>query len=335
MSNYGSAGYLNRSRDYLFSLILLLAQDDYNRYETARSRSRTLQRHRYEDERSRFSGYGDRPGSGVELMPTKWHGGEIITDPIRLPRSLKPRRLYYSPIGDGVVAADGVELKRNPEDSSPRISVTHTRTVDRGELGKDGYNLYARTAGIVESDYGSDIGASGRNSRLTGGFSPGFHLHSLQYSGTGLHISNNSEQPQKFEMSKDYLITNPRELIHQYATMTPVSVLEIPETSRTVKKMYSSTIEEKFIPYPPYKSSETAIHPQNFVRQLRDEGLTASQKEANRHRKPLVSNDPQTMQKIWGIRDETNRTISSNKEIDYLTERMVHSLQTGRTTPHF
>lgn len=52
-------------------------QDDYNRYETARSRSHASQRQREDDERSRFSGYGDRPGSGVEFMPTKWHGGEV------------------------------------------------------------------------------------------------------------------------------------------------------------------------------------------------------------------------------------------------------------------
>lgn len=54
-----------------------------------------------------------------------------------------------------------------------------------------------------------------------------------------------SDRSRKFDITKDYLITNPRELIHQYATTTPVAVLEIPESSRTVKKMYSSTTEEK------------------------------------------------------------------------------------------
>lgn len=62
-----------------------------------------------------------------------------------MPRSLKPRRLYYSPIGDGVVAADGVELKREPKDLSPKITVTHMKTLDRGEPGHDGYNIYTRT----------------------------------------------------------------------------------------------------------------------------------------------------------------------------------------------
>lgn len=62
-----------------------------------------------------------------------------------MPRSLKPRRLYYSPIGDGVVAADGVELKRQPKDMSPRVTVQHIRTVDRGEAGQDGYNIYTKT----------------------------------------------------------------------------------------------------------------------------------------------------------------------------------------------
>lgn len=58
---------------------------------------------------------------------------------------MKPRRLYYSPIGDGVVAADGVELKRIPKDLSPKVTVTHSRTLDRGEPGHDGYNIYTRT----------------------------------------------------------------------------------------------------------------------------------------------------------------------------------------------
>ncbi|EJW79145.1 hypothetical protein WUBG_09948, partial [Wuchereria bancrofti] len=189
MSYYGNTGNINRGRDNQFPEYSPTSNyqsygkhpDDYNRYETARSRSHTLQRQREDDERSRFSGYGDRPGSGVEFMPTKWHGGEIITDPEHLPRSLKPRRLYYSPIGDGVVAADGVELKRAPKDMSPKITVTHSRTLDRGEPGHDGYNIYNRTtAHDLGNDYGSDMGGSGRDSRLTGGISPGSDSYGQQ-----------------------------------------------------------------------------------------------------------------------------------------------------------
>ncbi|KAL3981555.1 hypothetical protein ACH3XW_43570 [Acanthocheilonema viteae] len=444
MSYYGNTGSMNRGRDNQFPAHSPGSNyqsygkhpDNYNRYETARSRSHATQRQREEDERSRFSGYGDRPGSGVEFMPTKWHGGEIITDPGHLPRSLKPRRLYYSPIGDGVVAADGVELKRVPKDLSPKITVTHSRTLDRGEPGHDGYNIYTRTTTTHDlgNDYGSDMGGSGRDSRLTGGISPGSDSfgqqsgtgsgpgmsyggrdsdhkgggmgerrpgsgggygagsgstpfgHGKDYSsdvgsgdigypggrdkdlhGTGspnygyrsptatyqyssiyhdphntrgftqsdpfvsesrgrsqsvdllngpdnycgdyefkndghssdgsiLHESTKSERYRKFDVTKDYLITNPRELIHQYATTTPVSILEIPETSsRTVKKMYSSTTEEKYVPYPPYKGSSAAVHPNNFARQIRDEE----------------------------IRKEASRTATTNKEIDHLTEKMM------------
>uniref|UniRef100_A0A0R3S5T8 ZM domain-containing protein n=1 Tax=Elaeophora elaphi TaxID=1147741 RepID=A0A0R3S5T8_9BILA len=441
MSYYGNTGYMNRGRDNQFPAYSPSSNyqsfgkhpDDYNRYETARSRSHASQRQREEDERSRFSGYGDRPGSGVEFMPTKWHGGEIITDPGHLPRSLKPRRLYYSPIGDGVVAADGVELKRAPKDLSPKITVTHCKTLDRGEPGHDGYNIYARTT-THGNDYGSDMGGSGRDSRLTGGMSPGtakgydieshktgvdgygagirgtdsygagsrgmdlhgtgspnYRYHSptaaYQYSpayhhdshstqigftpsdpfvsesrgrsqsadllngpdnygdygfksdgrssdGSALHDSIRSERYRKFDVTKDYLITNPRELIHQYATTTPVSILEIPETSsRTVKKMYSSTTEEKYVPYPPYKGSSAVIHPNNFVRQLRDEGLTVSQREANRHQNPLTTDDPEMTHKISEIRKEASRTGATNKEIDHLTEKMMSNLQSGQPTP--
>ncbi|CAG9537238.1 unnamed protein product [Cercopithifilaria johnstoni] len=518
MSNNENTGYMNRRRDNQFPAYNPSSNyqsygkhpNDYNRYETARSRSYASQRQREEDERSRFSGYGDRPGSGVEFMPTKWHGGEIITDPGHLPRSLKPRRLYYSPIGDGVVAADGVELKRAPKDLSPKITVTHSRTLDRGEPGHDGYNIYTRTTTHdMRNDYGND--GSGRDSRLTGGVSPdsdsfgqqsgvgpgmsygkrdsdgkgagigerrpgsgggygtgsggstpygqgkdyssdvgsgdtgypsgrsgyndstrgrgtvdnydiespksgvdgygagirgtnscdagsrGMDLYGIespnyryhsptaayQYSptyhdphsthgftqsdpfmsesrgrsqsvdllngpdnygdygfkndgrssdGSVLHESIKSERYRKFDVTKDYLITNPRELIHQYATTTPISILEIPETSRTVKKMYSSTTEEKYVPYPPYKGSNAVVHPNNFVRQLRDEGLTVSQREANRHQNPLTTDDPEITHKISEIRKETSRTATTNKEIDQLTEKMMYNLQSGQPT---
>uniref|UniRef100_A0A8R1TUU0 Uncharacterized protein n=1 Tax=Onchocerca volvulus TaxID=6282 RepID=A0A8R1TUU0_ONCVO len=539
MSSYGSTGYMNRGRDNQFSTNSPTNNyqsygkhpDDYNRYETARSRSHASQRQREEDERSRFFGYGDRPGSGVEFMPTKWHGGEasifkiitirkkIITDPGHLPRSLKPRRLYYSPIGDGVVAADGVELKRVPKDLSPKITVIHNRTLDRGEPGHAGYNIYTRTMtheSLNLGNDGSDMGGSGRDSRLTGGISPGSDLygqqsgtspgmsyggrepdykggaggtgeqrpgsgggyatrsgggntpfgHGKDYSsdagsggtgypggrsfytnstrgqgvpkgydiespkpgvdgyGTGMrgvdsygsgprgsdlygtkspnyryhsptstypyssayhdlhnthgftqsdpflsasrgrsqsvdllngpdnygdygfknngrlsdgptvHESVKTERYHKFDVTKDYLITNPRELIHQYATTTPISILEIPETSsRTVKKMYSSTTEEKYVPYPPYKGSSAAVHPNNFARQIRNEGLTESQREANRHQNPLTSDSPEVTQKISEIRRETSRTAPTNKEIDNLTEKMMSNLQSGQAIP--
>ncbi|KHJ95002.1 hypothetical protein OESDEN_05059, partial [Oesophagostomum dentatum] len=100
---------------------------------------------------------------------------QIITDPSQLPKSLKPRRLYYSPIGDGTVAADGVELKRRPPDMSPRVTITQMQHVDRGSKGHDGLNVYEKSwvnplgsqAGS-EAGYGSEYGGgpgSGRNSR--------------------------------------------------------------------------------------------------------------------------------------------------------------------------
>lgn len=71
-----------------------------------------------------------------------------MTDPDVVPKILtkiKPRRMFYSPIGDGVVAADGVEMKRGPVDLTPRVEVIQTRTVERGEKGKGGVNIIEKT----------------------------------------------------------------------------------------------------------------------------------------------------------------------------------------------
>jgi hypothetical protein len=80
--------------------------DDYNKYDTQKYISRGQRSSREKDEEIKFYGYGDRLGSGIELSRKRWTGGELIVDPDYLKKSLKPRTLFYSPIGDGVVAAD-------------------------------------------------------------------------------------------------------------------------------------------------------------------------------------------------------------------------------------
>lgn len=64
---------------------------------------------------------------------------------------------------------------------------------------------------------------------------------------TGLYGS--SFDGKKYDVQTEYLITNPRELIHQYATTTPVAVLQTDEgtTSRFVRKVYTTTTEEKLV----------------------------------------------------------------------------------------
>lgn len=56
----------------------------------------------------------------------------------------------------------------------------------------------------------------------------------------------------RYEMKKDYMVTNPRELIHQYATTTPVTSIRgydsLPDggiTTQIIKQSYSSTTEER------------------------------------------------------------------------------------------
>jgi hypothetical protein len=51
----------------------------------------------------------------------------------------------------------------------------------------------------------------------------------------------------RYEIKKDYKVTNPRELIHQYATTTPVTTIDptLSETTRTITRQhYTQTVEE-------------------------------------------------------------------------------------------
>jgi hypothetical protein len=117
--------------------------DDYNRYETKKYREYENEKFRWDDT-AKFYGYGDRVGSGIQLTPKRWTGGEIIKDPTFIKKSIKPRRVYYSPIGDGVVEADGIEMKRGPKDMTPKIHVSHERYLERGSGGHGGVNIYEK-----------------------------------------------------------------------------------------------------------------------------------------------------------------------------------------------
>lgn len=61
-----------------------------------------------------------------------------------------------------------------------------------------------------------------------------------------------SEPGYRYEIKKDYQVTNPRELIHQFATSTPIQTIpgyekELADggiTTHIIKKSYSSATEE-------------------------------------------------------------------------------------------
>ncbi|KAE9413867.1 hypothetical protein Angca_000944 [Angiostrongylus cantonensis] len=435
MSQYGSSGNLSNYRDRTSSPAyssLGKHKDDYNRFETARHAA-AKRNERQKSEESRFQAYGDRPGSGVEMTTHHWQGGEIITDPSQLPKGIKPRRLYYSPIGDGTVAADGIELKRRPVDLSPRVTITQLTHVDRGQKGHDGVNVYEKswtnTVGShhgSEGGYGSDFGgpASGRNSRADalspaggdnygrgthggphgtvpgnlGGYSsgpgggytgsgpgiPGYGSDRGTPTGLGDNIRNGpgsgrpgsglgrypystldsrsghpygsngnigpgndgrmsvtssvfSDPMYRFDTKTGYLITNPRELIHQYATTTPVAVMEANDNTPTTtvitkQSLYRKTeesTEERFSPYAPYKCSSNVQSPNKFVRQLRDETMTHTQREANSHVDPLNQRDAYAEQKINDIRSKTHNIRGGHDDIENLTRQLVHDLHTS------
>ncbi|CAI4233230.1 unnamed protein product [Auanema sp. JU1783] len=396
MSQYGSIGNLN-FRDNAGSPAyssLGKHKDNYNRFET-QQHSRAHARARSPFEESRFGGFGDRPGSGVELTSHQWNGGEIISDPTAVPKGLKPRRMYYSPIGDGTVAADGYELKRRPMDLSPKVTITQLQHMDRGEKGHGGVNVYEKSwSNSVGGDgrqsaFGSEYGpGSGRSSRA-GALSPadknpyypnygkpgagnngdnhhpndnhglsgfpdlsdvlgkggpknnnlGNNNNPYGNAGTGNNFGDDfpkgglggledryprglSSSPgihdvnYKLDTKTGYLITNPRELIHQYATTTPVAVMNANDntpssttvTKQSLYRKHEETTEEHFAPYAPYKSNSAIATPNNFVKQLRNETLTQRQREANQQLDPLNHKDPHSQERIQEISRTLNHT---------------------------
>lgn len=82
----------------------------------------------------------------------------------------------------------------------------------------------------------------------------------------------------RYEIDRYYKVTNPKELIHQYATTTPVHTIpgyeSLPDGGMNIKvtkQSYSSSTEETFTPFAPYHGGPHSVHPNNFVRQLRDD----------------------------------------------------------------
>ncbi|GMT07162.1 hypothetical protein PENTCL1PPCAC_29336 [Pristionchus entomophagus] len=419
MSQYGSMGSV--SREYNMSpayTSMNKPRDNYNRFETEQhARAKKLAQE--EDAGSKFSGFGDRPGSGVELSKHTWAGGEIISDPSRLPAGPKPRRMYYSPIGDGTVAADGIELKRLPVDLTPRVTVTQLTHVDRGRPGRDGLNEYIKewnTAGAAPaSEYGGldNLGGGPGSGRGLGAMSPNSGRGGPLDGANNNNNANNNGAPNNAgkdpygtmssrgtphdyglggdrgnrgspfdrgdhghpdgrmsnastmfsdpgyrytDIQHGYAITNPRELIHQYATTTPIAVMEAADntpgtmTTATYKKKVTTRIEERqggnvqgdtYAPYPPYRASSQTVaesrtlSPTNFVRRLRDDTMTSTQREANTHMDQMNNKDPNQQSRIHEIRQKTTTGRSHNDDIDSLTNKMMEGLRNCPTPSRY
>ncbi|KAF7638926.1 hypothetical protein Mgra_00001737 [Meloidogyne graminicola] len=143
-------------------------------------------------------------------------------------------------------------------------------------------------------------------------------------------LANLYEPGYRYEIKKDYKVTNPKELIHQYATGTPVTIIDpsITDTTRTITRQhYSQTIEESFGPFPPYTAGANVPTPLKFARQLRDESkykyllcldlfqaMTDTQRQANMQKESLgaIAKDAQFENRIAEIRNSTSRQISPN-----------------------
>ncbi|KAE9556357.1 hypothetical protein FO519_000397 [Halicephalobus sp. NKZ332] len=224
--------------------------DDYNRYETRKYIVKELEKTR-RDDTAKFYGFGDRVGSGIELTPKRWAGGQIISDPTFLKKSLKPRRLFYSPIGDGVVEADGVEMKRGPKDMTPRRYVTHEKFIDPGSGGHDGVNIYETRWAEGDDDDGNrndkgysgppfdDLGDRNRGPKSDDGW---------PRSGRSSALSIGTDGFPRHGWTKTFIV-NPRELINQYGTETTTNIFDLedhtPKTLTTTTEVISNDVYEE------------------------------------------------------------------------------------------
>ncbi|KAI1729864.1 CBR-GEI-15 protein [Ditylenchus destructor] len=254
--------------------------DDYYPWLTHRQREEKLRQSQERDDTIKFYGYGDHKVSGIEMKAKKWTGGEVVTDPTIMRKSLKPRRMFYSPIGDGVVDADGIEMKRGPPDLNPRVQVIHERYVERdpghagrrvtetlwdeGNRGKDddgdrglrslppnglGDNGLGNR-GKPDDDggkrgppYDDDGGNRGPPYDDGRGRSP--YRGDLD-SGPKMSrpTSAMSDGRPREGWTKEF-ITNPRELIHQYANETPTNIFDLEDhTPRTITTIKETLVED-------------------------------------------------------------------------------------------
>ncbi|KAH7732011.1 Protein GEI-15 [Aphelenchoides avenae] len=259
--------------------------DDYNRFKTQEFRGyyRPNPKHFQWDDTLHFSGYGDHFRAGVQFAPKRWTGGEMVNDPsyIQKYKAIKPRRLFYSPIGDGVVEADGVEMKRPPPDLTPKREVIHQRVVEY-QRGKPGHRVIENmwdtggTGGGPYDGFGDaglpDDGGRGKGLGDDGGRKPpyddddGGRRRGPPYDGgppyddglrdagprdSGLRDAGPRDRgltpmsdagPR--EGWKNEFIVNPRELIYQYAHETPTTIFDLDDhTPKTI-----TTFKETLVP---------------------------------------------------------------------------------------
>jgi hypothetical protein len=242
--------------------------DNYNRYGTEKYWSQANRSSREKDEEIKFYGFGDRVGSGIELSRKRWTGGELITDPTYLQKSLKPRTMFYSPIGDGTVAADGIELKPGPPDLTPRVHVTHERIIERS-AGKAGRRVYEKTwdtggrgpndddgrgagwpndddgrgKGWPNDDDGRGKGWPNDDGNRNGLGDPYGTLGSGDGYPRSTPLSFDSDRVPREGWTKTFIV-NPRELINQYGTETLTTIFDLedhtPKTLTTIKETVSA-----------------------------------------------------------------------------------------------
>ncbi|GMR61006.1 hypothetical protein PMAYCL1PPCAC_31201 [Pristionchus mayeri] len=120
-----------------------------------------------------------------------------------------------------------------------------------------------------------------------------------------------------------------------------VASLTFQVTTRIEERQGGNVQGETYAPYAPYRASSQTVSesrtlsPTNFVRKLRDDTMTSTQREANQHMDQLNNKDPNQQSRIHEIRQKTANAGRSNDEIDSLTNDMMRGLRNCPTPSRY
>uniref|UniRef100_A0A914N5N6 LIM zinc-binding domain-containing protein n=1 Tax=Meloidogyne incognita TaxID=6306 RepID=A0A914N5N6_MELIC len=156
-------------------------------------------------------------------------------------------------------------------------------------------------------------------------------------------LQQQQQQQQQSSSSSQQLINDPKRYIHAYATQTPVATLMTGQNGGGIRGENNFGRENEFMTSNGSGGGCGGIHLRkqnvdNFVKELRDQGLTERQRVANQQQKPVnysTSEPPPSLQNFVSYKQKiinSNLKEENNKEedsVDQLIKEMEWKMRSG------